>query len=143
MPIKTLGEEQPAMNLTSMIDVMFLLVIFFMVGSRFSDPERNMAIKVPQVAEAGPMTPAPEKRVINVSRDGRITLDRRELSLGELKETLAAARREYRQLGVVVRGDGQGAFQHVADVLSTCRAAGIADLGITVRMAHNDDARRR
>jgi biopolymer transport protein ExbD len=143
MPLKTLTDEQPALNLTSMIDVMFLLVIFFMVGTKFSDSERNMSIKVPQVASAGPMTPAPEKRVINVTHEGRITLDRRTVSLTELKQTLAAAKSEYSRLGVVVRGDGHGAYQHVADVLSACREVGIADLGISVRVAQGESAATR
>ena len=135
MPMKTLTDEQPGLNLTSMIDVMFLLVIFFMVGTKFSDTERNMSVKVPQVAAAGPLAPGPEKRVINVYRDGRITLDRQAVSLAELKAKLADARSQYQKLGVVVRGDSQGPYQNVADVLAACRAAGIADLGITVNMA--------
>ncbi len=135
MPLKTLADEQPSLSLTSMIDVMFLLVIFFMVGTKFSDTERNMSVKVPQVAAAGPLAPAPEKRVINVYRDGRIMLDRQEVTLAELKAKLSEAHSQYQKLGVVVRGDSQGAYQNVADVLATCRAAGIADLGITVNMA--------
>lgn len=135
MPMKTLTDEQPGLNLTSMIDVMFLLVIFFMVGTKFSDTERNMSVKVPQVAAAGPLAPSPEKRVINVYRDGRITLDRQAVSLAELKHKLADARSQYQKLGVVVRGDSQGAYQNVADVLAACREAGIADLGISVNMA--------
>jgi biopolymer transport protein ExbD len=135
MPLKTLADEQPGMNLTSMIDVMFLLVIFFMVGTKFSDTERNMAVKVPEVTSAGPLGPAPEKRVINVYQDGRITLDRSPVTLAELKAALTVARQEYRQLGVVVRGDGQGAYQNVAQVLAACREVGIAELGISVRVA--------
>lgn len=143
MPLKTLADEQPAMNLTSMIDVMFLLVIFFMVGAKFSDTERNMSVRVPQVADAGPMTAAPAKRVINVYQDGRISLDRQTVTIAELKSQLAAARQEYARLGVVVRGDGLGAYQNVASVLAACREAGIADLGISVRIAQDGDTTQR
>lgn len=143
MPLKTLNDEQPGMNLTSMIDVMFLLVIFFMVGTKFSDTERNMAVKVPQVTSAGPLAPAPQKRVINVYQDGRITLDRETVTLAQLKEQLSDARREYRQLGVVVRGDSLGAYQNVASVLAACREAGIVDLAISVRVAQESEPARR
>jgi biopolymer transport protein ExbD len=136
MPLKTLADEQPSMNLTSMIDVMFLLVIFFMVGTKFSDTERNMSVRVPQVTASGPMSAAPAKRVINVYQDGAITLDRQPVTLAELKTRLEAARAEYARLGVVVRGDGLGAYQNVASVLAACREAGISDLGISVRVAH-------
>jgi biopolymer transport protein ExbD len=135
MPLKTLADEQPSMNLTSMIDVMFLLVIFFMVGTKFSDTERNMSVRVPQVASSGPMTAAPQKRVINVYTDGRISLDREAVTLQELKNKLQEARKEYARLGVVVRGDARTAHQNVASVLATCREAGITDLGVSVLVA--------
>jgi biopolymer transport protein ExbD len=135
MPLKTLTDEQPSMNLTSMIDVMFLLVIFFMVGAKFTDTERNMSVRVPQVAAAGAMSSAPAKRVINVYQDGRITLDREAVTLGELKTKLQAAKAGYAGLGVVVRGDAHAMHQSVAGVLAACREAGIVDLGISVRVA--------
>jgi biopolymer transport protein ExbD len=47
---------------------------------------------------------------------------------------LAAARAQYSDLGVLVRGDGQGVFQRVAEVLNACKQAGIQELGITVRL---------
>ncbi len=135
MPLKTMVDEQPTMNLTSMIDVMFLLVIFFMVGTKFSDNERNLSVRVPQVTASGPIAAAPQKRVINISADGRITLDQKAITIIELKARLQAARQEYAKLGVVVRGDAQATHQNVASVLSACREAGISDLGISVRVA--------
>lgn len=138
MPLKTHADEPPSLNLTSMVDVLFLLIIFFMVGAQFTDQERNIDLQVPQVSEAGAMTSAPEKRVVNVDRAGRISLDRREVTLTELTTQLAAARREYAGLGVIVRGDGNGQFQNVADVLGACRQAGIEDMGISVRIARKE-----
>ena len=135
MPIKTHNDEAPSINLTPMIDVVFLLIIFFMVGTKFASAERNMAIVLPQVSGAGALAPAPEKRVINVARDGQIALDRQFVSLEELQAELTAARQQYPGIGVIVRGDGSGAFQNVAAVLDACRQAGIADLGISVRIA--------
>lgn len=135
MPLKTHIDEQPTLNLTSMIDVVFLLIIFFMVGTRFAEMERKIGLQVPQVSTAGALTAAPEKRIINVYRDGQITLDRVPVSLEELTARLAAARSQYQDLGVLVRGDGTGPFQQVAEVLSACKQAGISDLGISVRLA--------
>ena len=138
MPLKTHQDELPTLNLTSMVDVLFLLIIFFMVGAQFTDQERNIDLQVPTVSEAGPTTAAPEKRVVNVDREGRISLDRNVVTLDELTVRLTAARREYSELGVVVRGDGSGPLQHVADVLGACREAGISDMGISVRVAKKE-----
>ncbi len=138
MPLKTQFEEQPSINLTPMIDVVFILLIFFMVGTKFTEMERKIRLQVPEVASAGPMSSAPDKRVVNVYHDGRILLDRQEVTLEELTNTLAAARSQYRDLGVLIRGDSQVMFQRVADVMSACRQAEISELGISVRIARPD-----
>lgn len=136
MPLKTSQDEPPSVNLTPMIDIVFLLIIFFMVGTQFTEmEEHNLDLEVPEVGDVSALTPAPKRRVINVGRDGRVLLDAREVSIDELQSTLTDAQREYAQLGVLVRGDGGGAFQHVAEVLNACRQAGISELGISVRLA--------
>ena len=138
MPLKTHIDEQPSLNLTPMIDVVFLLIIFFMVGTKFTELERKIALEVPQVADIDALTPAPERRVINVYRDGRIELDHEFITVEQLVETLARAKSEYAELGVLVRGDGEGEFQGVASVLGACRQAGISEMGIAVRLAQRN-----
>ena len=53
MPLKTHPDEQPALNLTPMIDIVFLLIIFFMVGTKFAEWESKLTLKVPQVKQTG------------------------------------------------------------------------------------------
>lgn len=132
MPLRTHLDEQPALNLTSMIDVLFLLIIFFMAGTTFTEAERKIGLKVPQVTDGGSLVAAPEKKIVSVYRDGQITLDKQTVSLDELSRRLNAAREQYPDLGVLVRGDSAGEFQHVADVLNACRKAGITELGVAV-----------
>lgn len=136
MAPRTQLDEMPTLNLTSMIDVLFLLIIFFMVGTKFVESEREIQLKLPQVKPGQALTAAPEKKVISVYQDGHITLDRKDVSVEELIERLGAARSQYRALGVLVRGDGATPFQRIADVLGACKQAGIADLGISVEMAN-------
>lgn len=52
MPLKTHTDEQPSLNLTSMIDVVFLLIIFFMVGTKFTELERKIGLQVPEVNDS-------------------------------------------------------------------------------------------
>ena len=135
MPLKTHRDEQPTLNLTPMIDIVFLLIIFFMVGTKFAEWENKLALKVPQVQEMGALAPAPEKRVINVYRDGSISLNREFVTIDQLTAKLSSVREQYSGLGVVVRGDAEGPLQNVATVLGACREAGITDMGISVRLA--------
>ncbi len=62
-------------------------------------------------------------------------LDREEVTLAELYDELNSARKQYKHMGVVVRGDANSAYQHVADVIATCRKAEVLDLNISVRVA--------
>jgi len=136
-------EEMPTLNLTSMIDVLFLLIIFFMVGTKFVEPERQIELKVPQVKPGGALTAAPEKKVVNVYQDGQITLDRKNVTIEELTSRLTAARGQYKALGVMVRGDGAATFQRIASVLNACKQAGVADLAISVEMAGTEKTNAR
>jgi biopolymer transport protein ExbD len=143
MPLKlSQHDEAPALNLTSMIDVLFLLIIFFMVATKFDEMERNIEVAVPEVAEAGETTPAPRSMVVSVLADGGVELDGKTLSLSELTSQLAQARTPLSEPTVVIRGDAGCAFQHVASALAACQQAGISDLGITVRIAGTNRAMR-
>jgi biopolymer transport protein ExbD len=135
MPLRNQGEEIPALNLTSMIDVLFVLIIFFVVGTEFIRAEKQIELKLPQVASNHALSAAPEKKIVNVYRDGDITFDGKTVSLDELKDRLTAARAQYKALGVLVRGDGSTPFERVANVLNACKQAGIADLSISVEIA--------
>ncbi len=134
MPLKTHLDDEPTLNLTAMLDVMFLLIIFFMLGTKFVDAERKIALRVPEVVDRGALTAAPARRIVNVYRDGSVTLDRAPVTLPELTNRLSSAREQYSDLGVLVRGDAEGEFRNVATVLNACKQAGIQDLGITVRL---------
>lgn len=136
MPLKTHHEEAPALNLTPMIDILFLLIIFFMVGSKFTEMERSVDLDVPQVGDMGALTAAPEKKVINIFRDGRVMLGTQEVNLEDLQAHLTASQAEYQDLGVLVRGDSDVPFQQVATVLTTVRQAGIAEMAISVRLSN-------
>jgi biopolymer transport protein ExbD len=134
MPLKTQLDQPPELNLTPMIDVLFLLIIFFMVGTKFSELERNVAVEVPRVNQAGHWADPAPRRVINIRRDGSLQMNDRELTLDELTRALTDAAQQEPHLSVIVRGDGGGPFQHVAAVLAACRTAGVHDLGISVQL---------
>lgn len=136
MPLKIQRDDQSSINLTPMIDIVFLLIIFFMVGTKFSElneTERDITILVPTVTNAQALTSAPRKRVINVHQDGQIVLDQKPVTLDQLQLELVSARQQYNKLGVVIRGDESSRYGRVAQVIATCKKADISDLNISVR----------
>ncbi|QGJ72200.1 Biopolymer transport protein ExbD [Planctomycetales bacterium 10988] len=134
MPLKTHLDEQPGINLTPMIDVVFLLIIFFMVGTKFAEMERSIGLQIPEVSDQGVLKDPPPALVVNVYSDGELTLDRKSVSLQELGTELQATRQEHPATSVVVRGDGKTSYQRIAEVMNVCRQAGIKDLGMAVRL---------
>ena len=134
MPLKLQHEETPTLNLTAMLDIMFLLLIFFVLNTKFLDDERQINLQVPQVNGQNKLAAADQQKTINVYRDGSIRLDGATVTLRDLTARLAAARQKSNNLGVLVRGDGHGELQQVADVLTACKQAGVSDLAVSVRL---------
>lgn len=117
-----------------MIDVIFQLIIFFMVGTSFTQAEHRIELRIPAVSDAArPATAAPDKKVVNVYQDGRVFLDQQPVTLEQLTAALVSARSQYTDLGVTLRGDGELSLQRTAEVLQAIRKSGVAEMGIAVK----------
>lgn len=131
------------MNLTSMIDVVFLLIVFFMGAARFTDPERDIDLRLPEVAQADAGNGTPQARQVAVYADGRFSLDREDVTLEQLSEKLTEARRQQPALSVVILGDAGCPFQNVAEALAACQKAGVSQLAVSVKIAQGATSARR
>ncbi len=135
MPLKTADIEEPSLDLTPMIDIVFLLVIFFMVGTKFSDAERQFQIKLPTVSDALPLSELPDEIIVSVAESGELFLGEKLITLKDLEQELIIAHKRYKEQAVVVRGDAQGAYQNVMNVLAICHRIGITNLSLANRLA--------
>ena len=93
MPLKTQPMEEPALNLTPMIDIVLLLVIFFLVGTQFTQHERQYEIDLPTVTDAQPLTALPDEIIVNIARGGEIELNGTTMTFDELEAALRQAPR--------------------------------------------------
>lgn len=135
MPLKKHADEDPVLNVTSMIDVILVLTIFFMVATKFRDDERKLDLKVPQLTNSsGALTTAPDPKVVNVYQDGHVSLGTRPMSLDELTKTLTAAHEQYKKLTVLIRGDKLATHGRMTEVYYACQKAGISELAISVKL---------
>jgi biopolymer transport protein ExbD len=134
MPLKTsVSEELPSVNLTPMIDVVFLLIIFFMVGTQFTQPEREVALTLPGVGDLKAMVAAPDRREISVTVDGRIVFDGQTMTVEQLVQKLRDLRGRYPDLRIAIRADGEVKYQTVASVMWAANKAGVSDLTTALR----------
>ncbi len=139
MPLKTDAVEEPVLNLTPMIDIVFLLIIFFMIGTQFTEMERQFDIQLPTVTEAQPLTTLPDEIIISVAQDGRLSINGQARTMEEVERDLIAAQEHYADQAVLIRGDGQGPYQYVMDVLAVCHRAKINFVSLANRLKTEDE----
>lgn len=142
MLLKNASDEMPNVNLTPMLDVVFNLLVFFLVGTKFVEMENSLDLKVPQVSTAGELKNAPARRIVAVLRDGSLTFDGQAISQDQLISQLVAAKTQRPDVSVLVKGDAEGKFQNVADALAACAKAGVAETAISVKLSREGTTRR-
>jgi biopolymer transport protein ExbD len=119
--------EPPDINLTPLIDVVFLLLIFFMVSTTFKDDAR---IKVQLPEALGEEVPADEPPVLEIVIDGagtfyvnqRMVVDRK---LKTLKKAIAGAAGEDREIPVVIKADAKTPHQAVMTAMDAASQLGL------------------
>lgn len=133
MRIKNKVDEDIGINLTPIIDMVFLLLIFFLVATKFSDLERDVKVDPPSSRHARPITATPQEIVINVAVDGSLMMAGAKCGMEDLDRLLAAAVARNPQQSVVIRGDKQAVLQYAVNVLDLCERHGIARTYLTTR----------
>ena len=129
MKIKDRQADEPVLNLTPMIDVVFQLLIFFMVATTFLDPEKEIGIDLPE-ASAGVAAQDEKELVINIFADGRIVLSGRDIPAENLVDELKAAAQADPQTPVTIRGDRLVHHEKVVLVMDACAQAGLLNLAV-------------
>jgi biopolymer transport protein ExbD len=105
-----------------------LLMIFFMVGTEFIRRESQYEIKLPTVTSAEPLTALPDEITINVTPEGAIIVGGEARTPDQLEQDLRAAHDRYANQAVVIRGDGEGPYQHIMTILNVCWRAKITNI---------------
>jgi biopolymer transport protein ExbD len=123
-----------SINMTPMIDVVFQLIIFFLVTSHFAKQEAHLPLPLPAAdsSEAAKNDEAP-RLVINVTADGMLLFAGRSLTAEELQQQLS---RRINDLGkdveVRIRADRSVPYRHIEPVLLSCARVGIWNVNYAV-----------
>ncbi len=118
-------QQSVSIDMTPMIDMVFLLLIFFLVATRFHQEEREMQIALPAAKAAGPISMALREIIINVDVDGRIIVGGRVIEAAALRAMVEEAVQANPEQKVSVRGDRATPYANVVRVLDVCKASGI------------------
>ena len=126
------GTSLDVLSMTSLIDVVFLLLIFFLVATRFAQEDRELEVVLPAASEAKPLIASPKEVFVNIDKDGSYYLDGRTLGADEVEQTLRrAATNNPLNQAVIIRADKRVQFDYVVTVMNLCNKVGITDYKVT------------
>jgi len=124
------GRAELVLELTPMIDVVFLLLIFFMLATTFADPEREIDLDLPEAASSLVKDVDREELIINVSSDGTVSLGSERLTSDALLSELVQAARANPERSVTIRGDREARHEAIVAVMDACGQAGLRNLAV-------------
>ena len=125
--------EAAGMQLAPMIDIVFLLLIFFIVTWQFSRSETELNVSVPTAEEGSELNRPKGEIIINVLKDGVIKVEGVEVDLVQLHQKLKAIAQQFENQPVRIRGDGEVAYQRIVEVIDTCQKSGIWNISFATQ----------
>ena len=120
------NRSRPArLALTSMLDVIFLLLCFFVTSSVFSQWESEISIQLPNAKSAEDPDRLPGEIIANVAKDGAVRVNGMDVSLDDLTSRLEKIARYYPGQAVIIRADKAVSDENLVKVIDACRKAGV------------------
>jgi biopolymer transport protein ExbD len=133
MKLRPRRMEEPEINVTSLIDVVLLLVVFFMLSTNFS-AEGRLRIRLPQAATVPTQQQPAEPLVVTVSATGSYLVNGRELinaSPDTLRQALLKmAVGDARNVPVTIRADGRATHQSVVTAMDVLASLGFSQMNL-------------
>ena len=116
-----------SIDLTPIIDMVFLLLIFFLVATTFHQTEREMKIALPAASSAGPISTALREIIINVDLEGTIIISGKTIEPEDLRTIITDALVLNPEQKITVRGDQNTAYSNIIRVLDICKGSGVQE----------------
>ena len=121
----TRKSRAPALALTSMLDVIFLLLCFFVTASVYSQWESEISIQLPNATTGEDPDRLPGEIIANIAKDGTVRVNGAELTLEDLGNRLKKIAKFYPGQAVIVRADRETSYDALVKVIDVCRGAGV------------------
>ena len=110
-----------------MVDVLFNLLIFFLLATTIAQVEREISVALPFAGSAAPISAALREIIVNVDEAGAITVNGRAMEPTEFDAMVREAVAANPEQKVSVRGDRVTAYANIVRVLDICKGAGIQE----------------
>lgn len=122
-----------SIQLAPMIDILLLLLSFFIISWQFSRSETELNVSVPTAQEGAEPERVRGEIIINVLGDGSIKVEGSAMDLTQLAGKLSAIAKQFENQPVRIRGDGGVAYQRIVEVIDTCQKSGIWNISFATQ----------
>lgn len=112
-------------QIAPMVDILLVLLVFFIVTWNFSLSEKELDVKIPTASNSKDTDAYVGQVVVNVKMDGSLVFNRKVISGDELVAKLRELAKLYPDQAVILRGDQNAKYQLITNVLDICRQANI------------------
>jgi len=128
------GRALGALNITPLIDVVFLLLVFFLVATKFAEEERFLDIPLPAASHANTLAVPPQQLIINVTDDGRYYvrgefMDQKNLAL----VIMEVSQNNPLTQSVLIRAHQNATIQSVVNAVNLCQQFDIQDYSLVTK----------
>jgi biopolymer transport protein ExbD len=125
------GWSTASVSMTPMIDMVFLLLIFFLVAARLEEEERDLEVALPQASQSQPTIDESQEMFVSVTPAGEYYVDGRPLDARHLAAVLEDAyQANPGRQHVTIRADRDSRTRHVVAVMNACNEANIRDYSL-------------
>jgi len=126
--VREMKEESSFIQLTPLIDILFLTLVFFMVTAAYQNLESNVDIKLPTANSAQQTERSQGEIFVNLKSDGSIVVNERQMNIAELQEVLNRVSKYFPGGAIIIRGDQNAMLGRAIEVLDCCRKADIQNV---------------
>ncbi|MBO5775459.1 MAG: biopolymer transporter ExbD [Kiritimatiellae bacterium] len=127
--------KSPALALTSMLDVIFLLLCFFVTVSVFSQWESEISIRLPEAKTSEQQDRLPGEIIVNLAKDGSLRVNGTAMTLDDLQGRLKKIAKFYPGQSVIIRADKETQYEQLVSVIDACRGADVWNFSLATENA--------
>ena len=129
-----------SLSLTPLIDIVFLLLIFFLIATRFAEEDRELDVVLPTASEAQSLVVQPQQIFVNIDEDGTYFLGGKNLPADQLETALRRmVANNPANASVKIRADRRSHCQSLITVMNLCNHVGILDYSVTTSVRGGDN----
>ena len=127
MKVRTQSDDETTFELTSMIDVVFLLIAFFMTVTSFASAEM-VKVEMPIAPEAKVPEDSRDRQFISIDKDGNFYLGAKESTGDEIEQAIAVRAADPNFKGVYLRADSQTPYRYTSEIMKRCAKVGVYNI---------------